>query len=202
MPERCPGNSGHVAGQEMCVCICVLLHYTHLTEEMWLCVLSVFEFNRLCSNCSKFKIWKPKINLSLNVWSGTWDRTEKGCSADQWLSRSSSWCQVGHGTRCCWMFPIWCTKSHSQWLLATGQRRLRSHETVHTLTRWRCVCRTFCYFLVGQKGARDPLTERHPCSLGWKCCTFSLCHAAHDGIGHNMWPLKLYLCSLQHFWPH
>lgn len=31
----------------------------------------------------------------------------------------------------------------SQWLLATGQRRLRSHETVHTLTRWRCVCRTF-----------------------------------------------------------
>lgn len=98
------------------VCICVLLHYTHLTEEMWLCFLSVFEFNKLCSN--KFKIWKQKINLSVNVWYGTRDRTEKGCSADQWLSRSSSWCQVGHCNRCCWTFPIWCSKSHSQSVVA------------------------------------------------------------------------------------
>lgn len=113
---------------DLCVSV-FLLHYTHSIEEM-LCFLSIFELNRLCSNYSKFKIWKQQINLSLNMWN-VWPETDLSIfflipSRTQWLllldvfNFAGDWTETPVGTwdssqsdmeaQCLQdilMFPVW-----------------------------------------------------------------------------------------------
>lgn len=88
------------------------------------------------------------------------------------------------------------SQSVSQWFLVTGRRGLRAHETVHTLTRWRSVCRALWWFLVGQKGAGNLLTERHYCSLG---------HYAMLPLEFGWYRLcftfKIYILMIVEIWP-